>query len=68
MTERMDRNLRASLILEVCRANTGRSMTIAELAELCGSLPGKGFALALAAARHLALDYDEVITPCAWDP
>lgn len=59
---------RASKILEVCRNNTGQDMTIMELAELCGGTPGKSFGLALAQARHLALDNDEVITPCIWNP
>lgn len=65
---RQNMDMRASHILEVCRANTGVDMTTMELADLCGCLPGAGFSMALAAARHLALDCDEVITPAAWNP
>jgi len=59
---------RAQTIYAIIREHTGEDFTTYELAELCGYLPGRGFSMALAAARHIALDNDECIAPAVWNP
>jgi len=62
MPKRITNSERVSHVLEVLREHTGEHLTIMELAEMCDMAPGKAFGMIISAVRHVAADYDEIVT------